>query len=538
MANDDLNSLIDRQSQLESARNHLDNWWQEIALRLAPAEAQFTTETEPGVRRFERMFDGSGATANGRFAAVVEDLITPRTQIWNTLEPSQELEDDQESRTSLEELNRRLYQMRYRPKAKFAESRNQCYKALGMFGNYALMIHDVPGQGAVYEYMHTRECYWETDHLGSINRNHRKFKLGAAAAVERFKDKCPEKIATIAKKKPFEKFEFLHVVQPNEDLQRGRKDYRGMDWASFYLCPDLKVMIETLGYKTWPMAIGRYDVAPGEVYARGPAMLCWPALLTLNEEKKTVLRAGQKQVDPPILLSEDGALEPFSLRSAALNHGMVAADGTVLAVPFKTGGDVPLGLELMQLERQHIDDTFLTTVFKVLVENPQMTATQVLEVVHERAVLLAPTMGRLHSDDLGTMIAREIQILADNGWMPDLPDQLITARDQYKIEYQSTLARAMRSQEALAIIRMMELMPAAIQLDQNAAYVLDVPEAMREISQINGVPAKLVRDKDTVAHLAKQAAQQQQIEQAVAAAPDISKSALNAAQAEQLRAVV
>lgn len=532
---DDANSLLDRQSQLETARSNLDSWWQDIALRLAPHEAAFTTEVDPGQRRFERMFDGTAATAKDRFSAVCEDLLTPRTQIWHTLVPGEELEDDQESRQALEELNRRLFAMRYRPRAKFAENRQQCYQALGMWGNYALMVHDLPGQGAYYEYFHARECYWETDHYGTINRNHRKYKLGAAAAVERFGDKLPEKIRAAAEKKPFEKFEFLHVIQPNVERQSGRADYRGWEWSSFFVSVEGKQIVEAGGYKTWPLAIGRYSIAPGEVYARSPAMLCWPAILSLNEEKKTVLRAGQTAVHPPILLSEDGALEPFNLRPGALNHGLVADDGTVLAHPFQSGADVPLGLELMGLERQHIDDTFLTTIFKVLVENPQMTATQVLEIAHERAVLLAPTMGRLHSEDLGQLITREIQILADNGGLPEMPEQLMEAADQYKIEYQSTLARAMRSQDALAIARAWEVMPQAIQADPNSAFVLDVPESFREYMQITGVPAKLVRDKKLVAQLAEQQAQQQQIEQAVAAAPDISKAALNAAQAESLR---
>jgi hypothetical protein len=482
------------------------------------------------------MFDGSAATASDRFAAVVEDLLTPRTQVWNTLVPAEEIEEDQDARVALEELNRRLYQMRYRPKAKFAENRHSCYKALGLWGNYALMIHDAPGEGALYEYFHARECYWETDHTGSINRNHRKYKLSAHAALGRFGNNLPAKTRDIADKTPFQKVEFLHVIQPNAERVRSRNDYRGWEWSSFFIEMNEKTIIETGGYKTWPLAIGRYSMAPAEVYARSPAMLCWPAILTLNEEKKTILRAGQTTVHPPILLSEDGALEPFSLAPGALNHGLVTDEGQVLAVPFKSGGDIPLGLELMQLEKQHIEDSFLTSVFKVLVENPQMTATQVLEIVHERAVLLAPTMGRMHSDDLGALIVREIQILADNNMLPELPDTLLQAADQYKIEYQSSLARAMRAQDALAITRMYEILPGAIQLDPNAAFVLDVPESIREVSQITGVPQKLIRDAKTVAALAQRKEQQDQLAQAVAAAPQVSQAALNAAQAENLRA--
>jgi hypothetical protein len=264
-------------------------------------------------------------------------------------------------------------------------------------------------------------------------------------------------------------------------------------------------------------------------------MAAWPAIMTLQEEKKTVLRAGQKEVDPPILLTEDGALEPFSLRPGALNHGMVSDQGTALAQPFKTGANVPLGLELMALEKEAIEDSFLVTVFRVLAENPQMTATQVLEIAQQKGVLLAPAMGRQHAEDLGPLIEREIDIASKARLLPPMPQELIEAGGQYKIEYRSPLARAMRAQDALAIQRTLEVLPSAIAIDESAAYVIDAPESMREIAEINGVPARLIRDKATVAKIMQQNAEAKRMADAVAAAPEMSQAALNAAKAEQLR---
>jgi hypothetical protein len=66
--------------------------------------------------------------------------------------------------------------------------------------------------------------------------------------------------------------------------------------------------------------------------------------------------------------------------------------------------------------------------------------------------------------------------------------------------------------------------------------VIDVPESMREIAEINGVPARLIRDKATVQRLMQQDAQAEQAASIAAAAPEMSQAALNAAKAEQLRA--
>ena len=54
----------------------------------------------------------------------------------------------------------------------------------------------------------------------------------------------------------------------------------------------------------------------------------------------------------------------------------VTADGKLLVHTLPTG-DIKISLEMMQEERGIIDDVFLVSLFKVLSEHPDMTATQV-----------------------------------------------------------------------------------------------------------------------------------------------------------------
>lgn len=537
---DDASTIIGQQSALETARSNFESWWQDIAYRVLPRDAQFTTESSPGEKRTERLFDSTAADSLERFSAVMDDLNTPRTQIWNHLKSKHpDLRDDDEVKEHLEEVNRILYALRYRPKANFASQKHLGYMSVGAFGNSALFIDEEVGVGPRYQNVHMREVYWATNHFGVVDMLHRKYKLEARQALQRFGNKLPQKIRDSAEKKPFEKFTFLHCTKPNEERVAGRLDYRGMPWSSYFVCcdTDRPEILEAGGYTSWPWAIGRYVLAPGEVYARSPAMTCWPAILTLQEQKKTILRAGQKEVDPPVLLTEDGALEPFNLRPGALNHGLVSDQGSALAVPFKSGANIPLGVELMALEKESVENSFLVTVFKVLLENPQMTATQVLEIAQQKAMLLAPIMGRQQSEDLGPMIEREIDICAKNGLLPPMPDALLERNGEYEIEYTSPLARAMRAQDGVAIIRTLEVAPAAIALDKNSALVIDVPNALREVAEINGVPEKLLRDKKTVERMAQEQAEADQAAQLAAVAPDMSQAALNAAKAEQLRSV-
>ncbi len=531
--------LLDRQSKLEDKRRNYDSWWDSAAQRVSPSDAVFTTEVEPGVSRHERMFDSTAQTSSQKFAAIVENLMTPRTQVWNALKPPEELSQDHEVEQYLEELNDLLYEVRYSPRSHFPENKHLCYRSLGIFGNYTLMVNDDPGvRGPRYEFVHTREAFWAADHYGAIDTHHRKYKLQGRQVLQRAKLwgwTLPEKLQAACEREGFKEFTFLRVIQPNEEKIQGRADYRGWAWGCCDLSVDEKALLKEGGFRTWPLAIGRYTLPPGEVYAHSPAMEAWPAILTLNEQKKTILRAGQKEVDPPVLLSEEGALEPFNLRAGALNHGMVTDQGSALALPFKTGANVPLGIELAEIERRAIGESFLTEVFRVLVEHPDMTATQVLEITRERAVMLAPTMNRLHSEDLGAMIQREIDILVTNGRVPPPPQQLMEALDQYTIEYQSPLARAMRAGDGAAIIRTIETLPTFVSIDPNVAYHIDVPASFRELADINGVPARLMRDPKIAAQMAADAAERDEEQQAIAAAPDLSTATLNAAKAASIR---
>lgn len=537
----DVDTLLRQFATVEDRRRNWESWWQQIAERVLPAEAQFTVTDSEGEKRTERIFTGKPIIDNERFAAVMDELLTPRTQMWHALAPEDdELGEDQEVREYLERVNKLLFASRYRPRANFASQKNQGYMSVGAFGNSCMYIDEEVGRGPRYRSLHLREVYWCESHTGQIDTIYRKFELEQRQAMQRAKEEgwdLPQQIIT--ERDPYKKFCFLHATLPNPEMIGGRQDYRGMPFASYYLVPDYKHMCKAGGFTSWPYAIGRYAMATGEVFGRSPAMTAWGAILTLNEEKKTVLRAGQKEVDPPILLQEDGVLDAFNIRPGALNYGAVSMDGTPLAQPFKTGANVPLGLELMSLEQAEIEEAFLVSIFKILAEHPQMTATQVLEITQQKATLLAPMMGRQQSEDLGPLIEREIDIHSrdsKNAWMlEDMPEALRERGGAYKIEYRSPLARAMRAQDGVAIMRTLEAMPAAIAVDPNAALVIDVPESIRELANINGTPAKLLRDKDTVEQMLAAKAEQEQAAQMAAIAPEMSQAALNAAKAESLR---
>lgn len=538
---DDANSIIRHQEELAGKRANWDSFWQRIAHRVMPAAATFTEQTSEGEMREERAFDTTAITANERFAAFIHEGMTPRDQQWHGLEPEDDdLKEDHEVRVYMDRLAKTLFAYRYRPDANFTSQRQENGLALGAFGNCAMFVdEDESLLGLRYRAVPIQEVFWDENHQGMVDTLYRRYLLTARQAVQKFKKDCPAKIADEAAKKPFELHEFVHCVRPNDERKQGRADYLGMQWASYHVYVKDKSVVSRGGYRTWPYGIGRFMKGTRELFARSPAVAAFPAILTVNEQKKTVLRSGQKAVDPPVLLTEEGLLEAFNLRSGALNYGGLNDQGTPLAVPFNTGAKVELGIELMAMEQQAINNAFMVSLFQILAEKPNMTATEVMARLQEKAELLSPTTGRLEAEDLGPIIEREIDILAHQSatrWIIDeMPDALRERGGAYKPVYTGPLSRARRAGEALAITRTYESAAVIGSVDPDALLVLDAAGSVRELAEINGMPAKLVRPVEQVDQLKAQRQQQQAMAAMAQAAPGIAGAAKDIAQAEQLR---
>lgn len=533
---DDADTLIKHQATLESKKSNFMQWWQDICYRVLPSEATFTTIGSEGEKRTERLFDASAAKANRSYAAILEDLATPRTTRWHGLNAMNDaLAEDQETDEYFDLATNALFAMRDDPESMFYAARAKNYLLQGAVGNRALFIVEAIGKGARYLPCHMREITWAENEFGAIDTVYRKYPILGRNALKQFGDKLKKETRDKMAEKPFESFMFLHCVKPNEERVASRADFRGMEWSGYYVSLDDKEIVDTGGFREWPWAVARDNVAVGESYGRSPAMEAWPAIMTLQEQKKTILRAGQQAVAPPLLLSEEGPLGPMSMKSAALNYGALSADGVELVKPLNTGANIPLGVELMAIEKQDVNDAFLSSLWDMIQNENIETAAQVYELARKRAINLAPLMGRTHSEDLGPMIHRELGIASRNGFLPPLPRRLARMGGGYKPVYTSPLAKAMRAQDGLAIVRTLEVLPAAMAVDPQARHAIKVTDAMRELADINGMPAKLVRSLDEIGAIAEQEAQQQAAASAASVAPEMSQAALNAAKAESIR---
>ena len=248
---------------------------------------------------------------------------------------------------------------------------------------------------------------------------------------------------------------------------------------------------------------------------------------------KETLIGAQLANRPPVLVADDGALDAFSLVPGSINTGAVSASGSPMAIPFNTGSQPQLGLEMMDQKRQLINDIFLVTLFQILVQNPQMTATEAMLRAQEKGQLLAPTAGRIMSEQLGPMIEREVDICARMGLFPDPPQQLLDAGMEFDIDYKSPLIRMQMSDEAAGIAQTLQMATSIAQFKPDVMSLFKYGDIMREFADINGMPRSLVVDQEEEQQMQAAQAQQQQLSNIMQAAPNLATAADKFASAEQ-----
>lgn len=530
--NDLAKEILKRADALEGDRVNWETHWEEVAERVWPNYAtsfESRGSTTKGEKRTEKMVDATAANALIRFSSAMESMLTPRNAKWHLLRPSDPyLLKDRATRLWFEQATDILFKYRYAPYANFASQNNEIFMGLGAFGTAAMFIDELQsplhGKGLRYKAIHLSEVCFCENHQGIIDTAYRKFKLTARQSAQKFgEDALPDGIKSALKDKPDQEFEFVHCVKPRDDYDAERFDAKGKPFASYYVSKTGQKMMAEGGYSTFPYAISRYTTAPGETYGRSPAMMALPSIKVLNEEKATVLKQGHRAVDPVYLLHDDGVLDGFSTKPGAFNYGGVSAEGRPLVHTLPVG-NIAVGKDLMDDERMVINDFFLVTLFQILVDTPQMTATEVIERAREKGALLSPTMGRQMSEYLAPGIEREVDVLARLRVFPPMPPALIEAQGEYEIQYDSPLSRMQKAEETAGAMRLFQTVTeiAAQTQDPSALDWFDVDVMVPELADNMAVPVRWIRDKNAVASIRDGRSQQVAAQQVTQALPGMA----------------
>lgn len=525
-----------RYNEAKTERSKNENDWRMSSAYCLPRH--YSAWTHEGVADYGNQgaaqarriaYDSTGVLALPKYAAILERLCTPYPQRWHGLTSSnKDLMRSYRVRMYFDQLTELLFEKRYVSRANFRQSAAEVYTSMGCYGTGPIYLGQrTPNAlsrapSLLYKACPLRDIFVLLNDEGEIDTVFRRFFLNVRQFKQKFPDMpLPKSMATSvangAQPKESDYKEFIHVVHPRTDYDPSALDSRRHPIVGSYISvADQEYVGEEHGFRSMPYLTPRTFTEAGNPYGFSPAQQALAAMGSASAMKKTNLRQGQKAADPVLLAHDDGVMNGgVDLRPGAINYGGVDKQGRRMIMALETG-NFQVSRDLLTDERRDVNDSFFVNLFQILIETPEMTATEVVERTAEKSALLAPTMGRLQSELLGPMIEREIDVLDEMGLLPELPPELREAQGEYQVVYTSPMAKGMYAEEVSGFMRAVEMAMNVANATQNPEYLdhFNFNTAIPEISNFMAVPARWMngdKEKQQLKDTRDQKVQEQQV---------------------------
>ncbi len=477
---------------MEADRTVFDAHWQEIVDYIMPMRQDILAPGTPGTKKMAKILDSTATHSLHLLAAGLNGMLTNPAMPWFILKlPNEDLMERDEVKGWLQEVEKRIYLLL--AQSNFGTEIHECYLDLAGFGTACMFVGESP-RGVYFDNRHIAEVALAEDNEGKVDTVYRKFSWTARQIMQIWPKKASREIKEAANEKPERTFELLHAVYPRNDRNPKKKDKRNFPIASVYLETKTKQILDEGGFYEMPYMTPRWEVMAGEIFGRSPAMIALPFVKLLNEIWKTTIKAAQKQVDPPLLVSHDGFVNPIRTFPGGLN--VVRADEvTGKLMPFPVATNLAVTLDMIRDLQNNIRSIFFNDILQIVADT-KMTATEVMQRTEERMRTMGPLLGRLQSEFLKPLIDRIFGIMWRRGRLPIPPPEL--QGQEIDVEYVSPLAKAQKGAETASMYRLMEMALPFFQLSPEVMDNINLDELVRYVADVQGIPEKIIRSEDEI----------------------------------------
>jgi len=516
--------IIKRVEKLQAERRNWDNQWQEAAEYCRPTKTNITVIKVSGEKVSTENYDATARNAVQVASAAIHSYMTNPASKWFGLRTKQkDLMDDKEVKMWFKAVEDTIYNVLNT--SNFAQEVHEAYLDLFVFGTFCLYEEEDPKEFVRFYCRPLKEMLIAEGFDGRVDTAYRMIKMTARQAKQRWPESCGSVVEeALTAKQPDKEVDFIHCVTPREERDVKSKESKDMPFASVYLEKSKQHICEEGGYIQFPYFITRFSKLAGDVWGYSPAMISMPDIKMLNAVTKTMIRSAQKIVDPPMQVPNNAYLLPLNTNPGGINFRIQrTADAEIK--PIATGGNIPVGMDMVKDLRAAIQKAFFVDVFLMLnqQEGGVKTATEVNALVAEKMLIVGPVLGRLMSEFLNPLINRTFALLAERKALPQVPEQLLDV--EYVVDYISPLAKAQKYQEINSIQQLMALVGNMAQVFPSVLDKIDSDKTIDDAADIYGVNPELVRDGDEVSQMREERAEEEQAQKEMMMAQQVAETA-------------
>jgi len=521
--------VMRRFDKMRSIRAPFETDWQDVRYYVRPITqyASYSPQLQFYTVMPETCYDGTAGNALEELASALHGYLSNPTERWFEiqLEGNNPWHQDPDVTQWLQDVSDLIYTHYNREGAMLNLAMHEAYLDLGGFGTCVLNQEwDMDAQGLLFSARPLQMCYFTENSKGRIDSVCRYFSWSIRQLKQEFGE-LPPGIMKYADDED-KLIDIVHWVGPRVDCDRTKADAKNKPWCSMWVSSTTHECLLESGYDDFPYHVARWTKLAGEVYGRSPAKKCMPDIRMLNQMEKTIIKAGQKQVDPPLILRNDAFMLPIKTAPGSL---IFKEDEEATITPLETKGNLPWGEEKAEQKRKFIQQCFYADWIRMEKENVEMTAYEVQDRRDEKLRLLAPIFGRIISELHAPMVARSYMLLNRHGKIPKAPGML--AKSKLKVGFLSPAAQAQLSSKATSMSRFFTDLAPMAQVNPNIFDSIDLDKMVQEFAIARGVPRVVLRSPDQVAQVRQDKQQQQQLQTAAQTAEPISSAVKNIAEA-------
>lgn len=473
---------------LFSKRSGLMSFWQESADHFYPERGTFTRVSSLGEDFASHLMESFPVTVRQELGNAFATTLRPRGSEW--FRPAPELEslrEDEEIKTFCERARKALYRAIYDARSNFTRATREADHDYVTFGNAVLSGEERQSRdGLFFSAWHLRDCVWLENADRNVDHLQRKFVLTAHAAMKKWKDKLHPETVRQAEINPSVEIEFRHIVLPAESY--GADDIKGVKddkrpFVSLIVECDRGGLIEAKSLKYFPYVVPRWNLLSDSQYALSPCVTAGLAdARLLQRQALTILEAGEKQVDPPMVATREAVVGGVNIQAGGItwiDSDYDERTGAALR-PIDMGKNVSLGIEMKTDTREMISRAFFLNRLN-LPDTKDMTAFETNQRIKEYVRAASPLFEPIEASYNAPLLDLAMSILLDVGALgkPETFPEKLRGEDLTFL-FDNPLQDSVAAKKAGLLIEGMNLVSAVAQADKQALRVPRFPVALHE----------------------------------------------------------
>jgi len=520
--------IIHRYERMLAERSPFESDWRDIRDLVRPISGGYNRITNQWITyKIPNMYDGTAPDALEQLACALHSFLTNPAEPWFELGIEGEARIyDIDTVAWLQLVTEIIFQVYSMPTVNLAGALFEVYMDEGSYGMSVLNQEwDPRAKMITFRALPVGDIFIMENSRGLVDTVYYRHTWTKRQIMQEF-GSLPKLVSEI--KDEDRRIEVLQAVFPRSDKVQYGGFAGSKPVASVWVCTTTKELITVSGYDSMPHHCVRWAKMTGEVYGRSPATKCLPDIKMLNSMEKTLLKAGQKVVDPPMVFENDQFLLPIRTNPGAIIY---KEPGAEFPQPLQTHANLPWGLEHANQKREFIRKCFYADWIRLGKENTEMTATEVQDRRDEKLRLIAPMLGRQQTELLGPMIARTYMLLDQHNMIPPAPPQM--RGQKLRVNYVSPAARAQLGSRAVVMAQYLQDLIPVSQVDPGVLDAIDFDKYAAALARYRGVPMDIMRSPDELAQVRQQKQAAQAAQQAAQVAEPASQAYKNLSEAQK-----